>query len=67
MERKIAVNAKSMTEWITVDVNDVNKEAVKTLNGVNVRMMFSPYDVPRLFRGYKCPTIARFSSLSSNI
>jgi hypothetical protein len=44
-----------MTEWITVDVNDVNKEAVKTLNGVNVRMMFSPYDVPRLFRGYKCP------------
>lgn len=42
-----------MSEWITVDVNDVNKEVTKNLNGVEVRMRFSPYDVPRRFRGYR--------------
>jgi hypothetical protein len=44
-----------MSEWITVDVNDVNKEVAKNFNGVEVRMRFSPYDVPRRFRGYREP------------
>jgi hypothetical protein len=44
-----------MNGWITVDVNDINKEVAKTLNGVEVKMTFSPYDVPRRFRGYHEP------------
>ena len=44
-----------MDGWITVDVNDINKEVAKNLNGVEVKMTFSPYDVPRRFRGYREP------------
>jgi hypothetical protein len=44
-----------MNEWVTVDANEINKEVKKDLFGVEVKVSFSPYDVPRRYRGYREP------------
>jgi hypothetical protein len=44
-----------MTEWIKVDTNEINKEVPKDIHGVSVKVTFSPYDVPRQWRGYREP------------
>jgi hypothetical protein len=44
-----------MGEWVQVDVNEINKEVKKDLQGVEVRVSFSPYDVPRRYRSYRDP------------
>jgi hypothetical protein len=44
-----------MSDWITIDPDEINKEITKVIQGVSVKVSFSPYDVPRRFRGYKDP------------
>jgi len=42
-----------MSEWAQVDTGEINKEVQKDIRGVTVKVSFSPYDVPRQFRGYR--------------
>ena len=42
-----------MSDWIDVDVAGINPEVRQIINGVDVKVAFSPYDVPRRYRGYK--------------
>lgn len=44
-----------MTEWIDVDVTKINQNVSKNIHGVDVKVAFSPYDVPRRYRGYREP------------
>jgi hypothetical protein len=40
----------TMNEWVKVDTSEINKEVPKDVQGVSVRVSFSPYDVPRQWR-----------------
>ena len=42
-----------MSAWLPVNTEEVNKEKDAKINGVNVRVCASPYDVPMKVRGYK--------------
>lgn len=42
-----------MSEWVEVDVNKINQEVRKDISGVEVKVSFSPYDVPRRYRSYR--------------
>ena len=42
-----------MSDWIDVDVNAMNQEVRKDIQGVKVKISFSPYDVPRQYRSYR--------------
>ena len=44
-----------MTEWVKVDTSEINKEVPKDIHGVSVKVSFSPYDVPREWRGEREP------------
>jgi hypothetical protein len=44
-----------MSEWVEVDVNQMNQEVRKDISGVKVKVSFSPYDVPRRYRSYRDP------------
>lgn len=44
-----------MADWVEVDERELNRETPKVIRGVTVRVSFSPYDVPRRFRGYREP------------
>ena len=46
---------KAMMEWIAVEDRQINREVQKDIRGINVTVAFSPYDVPRRFRGYRDP------------
>jgi len=49
-----------MNEWIQIDANELNKAVKKDLFGVEVKVSFSPYDVPRKYRGYRDPKTGFF-------
>jgi hypothetical protein len=42
-----------MNEWVKVDTSEINKEVSKDIQGVHVKVSFSPYDVPREWRGQR--------------
>jgi hypothetical protein len=44
-----------MTEWSQVDTRAINQEIEKEIQGVRVKVSFSPYDVPIQFRGFREP------------
>lgn len=41
-----------MNEWLKVDESAINGEVQTRLRDVNVKVSFSPYDVPRRLRGF---------------
>jgi hypothetical protein len=40
-----------MNEWIAVDTAEINKEVAEDIQGVTVKVSYSPYDVPFKWRG----------------
>lgn len=42
-----------MNEWVSVDVNEINKEVKRDIFGVGMKLSFSPYDVPQRVRSYR--------------
>jgi hypothetical protein len=49
-----------MSEWISLDSDELNPERQENIRGVEVSVFYAPYDVPIAVRGYYDNNLKRF-------